>query len=80
VYYVYILKLKNGSFYTGYSSALKKRINDHMLGKVSKTKNFRPIKLVFYCVFDFKKTALKFEKYLKTNSGFAFRNKRLIKK
>jgi len=36
------------------------------------------LKLVFYAAFETKKKALDFEKYLKTNSGFAFRNKRLI--
>jgi len=34
--------------------------------------------MLFYCVFDDKKNALDFEKYLKTASGIAFRNKRLI--
>jgi len=78
MYYVYILQLLNNSCYTGFSSNLKNRIKDHNEGKVSQTKNFRPLKLIYYCAFINKKKALDFEKYLKTNSGFAFRNKRLI--
>lgn len=78
MYYVYILKLKNNQHYTGFSADLKKRITDHQKGLVTQTKNQLPLKLVFYAAFESKIKALNFEKYLKTNSGFAFRNKRLI--
>jgi len=78
VYYVYIIRLKNNTYYTGFSSNLKNRINEHIKGNINRTKNLRPLKLVFYAAFKLKIKALHFEKYLKTNSGFAFRNKRLI--
>jgi len=78
VFYVYILRLRNGTFYIGFSSNLKNRFIEHSKGRVPQTKKFQPIKLVFYAAFISKKKALDFEKYLKTNSGFAFRNKRLI--
>ncbi len=52
----------------------------HQSGEVESTKNLRPLELVFYSAFSSKKKALDFEKYLKTQSGFAFRNKRLIEK
>lgn len=80
MYYVYILRLSNDTYYTGYSHNLKQRIQTHHEGSVSQTKNFRPLKLVFYSAFESKKKALEFEKYLKTFSGFAFRNKRFIEK
>ena len=78
MYYVYIFKLKNNHYYTGFSSNLKTRINEHINGNVKQTHKSRPLKLVYYCAFITKKKALDFEKYLKTNSGFAFRNKRLV--
>ncbi|OGM87309.1 excinuclease ABC subunit C [Candidatus Woesebacteria bacterium RIFOXYD1_FULL_41_28] len=78
MYYCYILKLSNGKLYIGYSSNLKQRINEHSHGEVATTKNFRPLKLIYYSAFKSKVKAIKFERYLKTNSGFAFRNKRLI--
>jgi putative endonuclease len=78
VYYVYILELNDGSYYHGYSDDLKQRIKAHYSGTVASTKNFRPFKLVYYSAFLSKKKALDFEIYLKTQSGFAFRNKRLI--
>jgi putative endonuclease len=78
MYYVYILKLRNNTYYTGFSSNLKGRIREHQKGSINHTKNLRPVELVFYAAFNSKKGALKFEKYLKTSSGFAFRSKRLI--
>jgi putative endonuclease len=80
VYYVYILQLRDKTCYHGSSDNLKQRVKDHKYGLVESTKNLRPFKLVYYAAFDTKSLALNFEKYLKTSSGFAFRNKRLIKK
>ncbi len=78
MFYTYILQLKDKSFYTGFSSDLKERINEHLKGNIPQTRKFRPLKLVYYSAFISKKRALDFEKYLKTCSGFAFRNKRLL--
>ncbi|MBI2007358.1 MAG: GIY-YIG nuclease family protein [Candidatus Blackburnbacteria bacterium] len=78
MHYVYILQLKDKSYYHGSAADLKNRIKDHQGSNVSSTKNLRPFKLVFYAAFDSKIKALQFEKYLKTTSGWAFRNKRLI--
>ena len=78
MFYVYILQLKDNSYYHGYSNDLKQRLKTHQQGTVSSTKNFRPVKLVFYAAFSSQEKAIKFEKYLKTGSGFAFRNKHLI--
>lgn len=78
MYYVYILQLRDKTLYIGYSSDLKQRVATHQKGEVSQTRNLRPLKLVHYSAFVSKLKALHFEKYLKTNSGFAFRNKRLI--
>lgn len=79
MYYVYLLRLANNTFYTGYSSSLRQRIASHQAGDISRTRNLRPIQLVFYAAFVSKKIALVFEQYLKTKSGFAFRNKRLVR-
>jgi len=78
MYYVYLLKLKNGDYYAGVSDRLKERLNEHITGQVDSTKNFRPLSLECYIALKDKTTALKLEKYLKTGSGIAFRNKHLI--
>ena len=78
MYYTYILKLSNNDYYTGHSSNLKHRITAHKNGRVKATKNFLPIELVFYAAFKTDGLAINFENYLKSNSGFAFQNKRLV--
>ena len=78
MFYAYILQLSDKSLYIGYSSDLKERIKDHQWGDVESTKNLRPLRLVFYSAFTTQKKATDFEKYLKSSSGFAFRNKHLI--
>lgn len=77
MYYVYLLELKNGKIYTGYTSDLVNRIKDHNDGRCVATMNLRPVKLIWHCVFNDRLTAMRFETYLKTGSGQAFRNKRL---
>lgn len=79
MYYVYLLKLVVGSYYSGITSTLKLRIKEHRRGKVIATSGKSPIKLVFFCAFPSKKQAIEFENYLKTGSGQAFRNKHLIR-
>ena len=75
MYYVYILKLNNKDLYTGFTDNLKRRTEEHSCGKVKTTSKNLPVRLVWYCSFFGKNKALEFEKYLKSSSGFAFRNK-----
>ncbi|MFC1687181.1 GIY-YIG nuclease family protein [Patescibacteria group bacterium] len=76
----YILQSKNyqSKIYKGYTTNLELRLVRHNKGLVSSTKRHRPWKIIFYCVFDDKKKAIDFEKYLKSGSGIAFMRKRLI--
>lgn len=78
MYYVYIVKMSNGNFYTGFSNNLKLRIKEHNEGKCSTTSKYRPVALSWYCSFTDKYKALEFEQYLKRSSGIAFRNKHLV--
>jgi len=77
-YYVYILKLSNGDYYIGRSDNLKRRMSEHIKGQERTTSNFLPLKLVTYLDFESKTKAVLFEKYLKSGSGFAFRNRHLV--
>ncbi len=78
MYYVYILQLHDGSFYIGYSFDLKQRLVEHQKGYVISTKHNLPPELIWYSAFRLKNKAIAFEKYMKSSSGFAFRNKHLI--
>lgn len=80
MFFVYIIQseLQPKQFYTGFTENIQDRITDHNKGKSVHTNKFKPWKLIFYASFQDKIVALNFEKYLKTASGIAFRNKRLI--
>jgi putative endonuclease len=78
MWHVYILRCFNNGFYTGYTQNIERRILEHNSGKVHFTKNKRPVELISYISFKDKYKAFEFEKYLKSGSGAAFRNKRLI--
>jgi len=78
MHYVYLLKLSNDDFYSGSTNNLKMRIRKHKFGQVTHTSKFRPFQLRWFAGFTNKEKALKFEKYLKSSSGKAFRNKHLI--
>jgi len=78
MHYVYLLQLDDKSYYTGSTDNLPARVVKHNRGDVQSTKSKRPVDLVFYCSFKTKQNAVNFEKYLKTGSGQAFRNKHLI--
>jgi putative endonuclease len=69
-YYVYVLRSKlDGKFYTGFTSDLEKRLEEHNSGKVYSTKTRIPFEIVYYevclCIDD----ATHREKYLKTTYG-----------
>lgn len=80
MYYVYVLRLENNTYYTGYTSDLKERMAQHQRGAVHTTSKSIPQELCFYVALTNKKLALDFEKYLKSSSGHAFRNKHFLNK
>lgn len=79
MYYVYILKsLEKDWHYVRYTSEIKRRFDDHNLGKVGSTKNHRPFKVASYIAVETKEIAIQLEAYLKSGSGIAWRNRRLL--
>lgn len=81
MFYTYILKSSKSSLcYTGYTTNLKKRVEEHNNGLSFASKPHAPFKLVFYAAFEAEKLAKDFERYLKSGSGKAFVNKRLVMK
>ena len=69
MHYVYFLQLVNGDLYKGSTENLKRRFAEHSEGKVSSTKNYRPIKLLGYEAYLLKSDATRREKFLKTTEG-----------
>ncbi|TWO34396.1 GIY-YIG nuclease family protein [Seonamhaeicola sediminis] len=67
LYYVYILKCKDESYYTGITNDLEKRFNEHQAGfnKDSYTYKRRPLTLEFHQEFNDVIQAIRFEKKIK---------------
>lgn len=67
IYYVYILKCSDGTYYTGFTSNLEKRFVEHQTGKYkdSYTYSRRPLNLFFYAEFTDPNIAIEKEKQIK---------------
>lgn len=69
-YYVYILlSLKDGKFYTGLTTNLRKRLQEHARGEAASTKVRRPLKLIHYEYFINEEDAKAREVFLKSGFG-----------
>jgi len=78
MFYVYLIRSINFSeiTYVGYTTDLKKRLQTHDAGSSTHTAKYKPWKLEMYLCFTNETKAKKFEKYLKSQSGRAFSQKR----
>ena len=67
MWYVYILKCGDGSFYTGITTDLKRRINEHNSSKLGAkfTRGKRPVELVYSCKMNDRSAASKEEYRIK---------------
>ncbi|MGE5944936.1 MAG: GIY-YIG nuclease family protein [Flavobacteriales bacterium] len=67
IYYVYILKCSDDTYYTGFTSNLEKRLIEHQSGKHkdSYTHSRRPLPLAFYAEFTDPNVAIATEKQIK---------------
>lgn len=70
--YVYtLLSLKKYSFYTGFTTDLKRRITEHIRGLIDSTEIKPPFRLIHYeCFLDLEDAKAR-EKFLKSNVGKA---------
>ena len=68
-YYVYILRCKDGSYYTGHAKDVKKRFEMHKKGRGAKyTRMHEPEKLVYTEEFESRGEAMRRERRIKTLS------------
>lgn len=64
--YAYILECADGSYYSGWTNDLDKRLTAHNAGKGSKyTRSRLPVRLVYYESFETKQEAMSREWHLK---------------
>ena len=79
MYFVYVLKsLIDGSRYVGATENVEKRLAEHNSGLAKYSSTKKPFELTWYCAFQNKDKALRFERYLKQGSGFAFTKKHFL--
>jgi len=65
-FFVYIVECQNGTYYTGYTNDLEKRIKLHNRGSGAKyTRDRRPVKLVWCKEYKYYKRALHAERNVK---------------
>jgi len=69
VFFVYVLKCADGSFYIGLTDNLYRRFDQHTRGEVSWTASRQPVKLVHWEEFATRYEAAEREKELKTGFG-----------
>lgn len=64
--YTYIVKCSDGTFYTGWTNDLTRRMEAHNQGRGAKyTKARRPVTLIYYEAFETKEEAMKREYAIK---------------
>ena len=70
MHYVYIIQSqKYKKLYIGYTENLKTRFSEHNRGKVTATKNRRPLELIYFEAFRSKADAKSRERFLKSGFG-----------
>ena len=62
MHYTYMLKCKDGTYYTGYTNDLEKRVQAHNEGKGAKyTKGRGPVELIYFEEYEEKNIAMRRE-------------------
>lgn len=67
-YYVYILRCNNGNYYTGYTTDMTRRYQEHVKGtvKCKYTRSFKPLNIAqCWMISDCKNIAMKIEHFIK---------------
>ncbi|MEK7649844.1 MAG: GIY-YIG nuclease family protein [Patescibacteria group bacterium] len=78
MWYIYLLRSKKSkNWYTGCTSDLRKRFNEHNSGQTRSTKGRGPFELLYYEASLNKDDAFAREKYLKSGMGKRYLKNRL---
>jgi putative endonuclease len=65
-YWVYILHCDNNTYYTGYTTDVVRRYQDHLKGKCKYTRSFKPLSIAqCWQIHSDKSTAMKIENHIK---------------
>lgn len=64
-YYVYIVRCKDGTFYTGYTNNIKRRLKEHNNGQSKYCRGRRPVKIQHIEIFKKQGNAMRRELEIK---------------
>lgn len=78
MYYVYVLRSKkDGKWYTGFTTDLRKRFNQHNNKESTYTKGRGPFELIYYEAYKNRGDAWSREKHLKSGPGKRYLKERI---
>ena len=73
MFYTYVLlSLRDNNYYIGHTNDVDLRFRRHQNGFVKSTRNRRPLKLLFFEIFNSRSEAMKHEKFLKSVAGHKY--------
>ena len=79
MWFVYVLRsLKDNELYIGSTNDVRRRMGEHNSARVDSTKGRTPLRLEAYIAVKYKARAIELEQYLKTGSGRAVLEKRIL--
>jgi DNA modification methylase/predicted GIY-YIG superfamily endonuclease len=78
-YYIYAIKCENDSIYIGQTEDIEKRWREHLKGKISWTKKYKPLAVIHYEEFKTREEALERERMLKTGFGRKWLKNEMLK-
>lgn len=78
MFWVYVIKCSDGTIYIGQTNDLERRLHEHHVGQVRRTKSRRPLTLLKAWKFDTREKAVEYEKKFKTGFGRQWIKKNLL--
>ena len=78
-FYTYILIGSDGTYYTGLTGDIMKRMREHEKGRSKSTRNKLPVKLIYLIVSETRLEARRLEVKIKNRSALRYMYKRMYK-
>lgn len=78
-YYIYAIKCENDSIYIGQTEDIEKRWREHLEGKISWTKKYKPLEVIHYEEYKTREEAHERERILKTGFGRKWLKSEMLK-
>ncbi len=71
-FWVYILRMKNGKYYTGITNDLDRRVTEHKQGRSKSTRRYLPVEIMWVRICNSREAARKLEVKIKSRGARRF--------